>query len=201
MQVKGYLFATLYFSLHGVNVLGELVKMVIPPSATSSDITKANDDHYVYYDTDVLNYAEPSVFVMFPGTYGRPHNFQALLRRAAHTGYIAIGLTYINDKSIYSYCHESSQKDCYWDTRKTNIFGEQFPSSQINVSPGNSILNRLYSLLVYLIDKDATSGIDYTYVLTPNYATSNFVDSLRYDRLAFGGLSQGAQSLRDIFMW
>lgn len=198
--MKRYLVVVVCFWLRGVKVLGELVTMVIPPSVTNPSITQNNEDHYVFYDTDVLNYVEPSVFVMLPGTYGRPYNLQSLLHRAAHTGYIAIGLTYVNDKPMASYCEKSSQKDCYWDSRRTVIFGEQYPSSQLTVSPGNSILNRLYSLLVYLVSTDVTSGIDYTYLLTSNYATSNFVDSLRYDRMAFGGLSQGALSLHDILI-
>ena len=54
----------------GESTLGELVTMIIPPSVTNPSITQNNEDHYVFYDTDVLNYVEPSVFVMLPGTCG-----------------------------------------------------------------------------------------------------------------------------------
>ena len=80
--MKRYLVVVVCFWLRGVNVLGELVTMVIPPSVTNPSITQNNEDHYVFYDTDVLNYVEPSVFVMLPGTYGRPYNLQSLLHRA-----------------------------------------------------------------------------------------------------------------------
>ena len=183
-----------------IEVFGDIVTIIIPPAVTNSSITESDEDHYVFYDSDVLNYSEPALFVMLPGTYGKPGNLQSLLHRAAHTGYLAVGLSYVNDKMMWEYCHESSQKSCYWDSRRTVIFGEQYPGSQLTVSPDNSILNRLYSLLKYLVNTDMASDVNYSYLLTSTYATSNFVESLRYDRIAFGGLSQGEMFCGDMMI-
>ena len=192
LSMQGCLFLLVLCIYHGFHftVMGAVVEMIVPPTTTNAQITQCTEDYYLYYNPDVIDYANPKVLIMLPGTWGKPSNFQLFLHRAANTGYLAVGLSYINDESIHSYCKQSVP-NCYWDTRRTIILGQQFPESQIVVSPDNSILSRIYSLLIYLVNNDSSSGINYASLLSSNYQSVGYVNALLYERMSFGGLSQG----------
>lgn len=112
------------------------------------------------------------LFVFLPGTDGYAKGYQKIVETMAGSGMAAIGLNYYNlGPSLDVICKGNDQ--CFEQARKDRFFGS---GSSIYVpSKSDGIENRLLKLLQYL-------------------KWTNFYDAngIRYDRIIFGGHSQGA---------
>lgn len=85
--------------------------------------------------------------VFLPGTGYSPGAQSAYLDfSATDLGFHTIGLSYKNSKAINSYCKDGNDKDCEEKVRREIIYGTN-SSNLISVSPGQSVVGRLTSVL------------------------------------------------------
>lgn len=124
------------------------VERSVRPADTSAAITTNLSPHFVI-NPDPQVVARGRLFVMLPGTLAVPNTYQDIVRTGAARGYHALGLTYPNDDAIEGLCGSSSDPDCAGRARREVITGED-TSPLVNVTPANSITNRLVALLQFL---------------------------------------------------
>lgn len=158
----------------------ENLPLTIAPCATDPVISD-DDAHLVYRAGDGAPAGR--LFVFFPGTGGAPVNYTYILQTAAARGYHAIGLAYVNDRSVnMQICPGSDDPDCHENVRLEILDGAD-RTPLIEVDRANSIENRLIKLLQYL-------AANY-----PGEGWRLFLDNAdqpRWELMAFAGHSQGA---------
>lgn len=169
-----------------------LVPRVISPQATDPDINYVPavnpqlNHHYVWLDPSVRG--NPKLFVFMPGTNNVPASWQLLEKEAARLGYHVIGLMYQNNVEVVAKCGGSEtptsnlDPDCSGNMRLEIIDGIDH-SSNVTVTPANSIDNRLTKLLAYL---------DLHF---PDEGWSRFLEqdgTPKWSQIAVAGQSQGA---------
>jgi pimeloyl-ACP methyl ester carboxylesterase len=144
----------------------------VSPAKTDPRIHRGLDDHLVVFDEH--RPLGDRLFVFFPGTGGTPEGYPELLREVAAQGMPAIGLMYPSVPQVGSLCaRDGSEPDCTEQVREERIYGVD-TSSKVQVSPANSIVNRLVKLLQYLHWADFLDG-----------------DQPRWDHIVVAGHSQG----------
>lgn len=149
------------------------------PSTTDPAITAWNAAHVVAIDTIADQRGE--LFIYLHGQGGTPGGATELITSAAELGYHAIGLTYANDWSPFVVCNASTDPACAENIRREILEGVDH-SPLINVSPTNSVENRVAKLLAHL---DA---------LHPGEGWGSYIDQsgdILWDRVAVWGHSQG----------
>ena len=152
---------------------------VVLPSQTDPNITQYNNYHFVYLNTQAT--ARGQLFVLLPGTTGKPAGYTNLLKTAANLGFHAIGLMYPNAETMNSLCGDSTNPDCYAETRLCVINGGT--NDEISIANTDSITNRLIKLLAYLAMND------------PGQNWNQFLDvqsNLNWPKIVISGHSQGA---------
>lgn len=164
-----------------------LVFRTVAPQATDPAIDRALADHYVWLDTTARG--NPKLLVFMPGANNVPASWQLFEQEAARLGYHVIGLSYQNDVEVVNSCGgsfnpagHSLDPDCSGDIRLEVLTGDD-SSSIVNVTPANSIDNRLAKLLGYLADQYPAEG------------WSRFLDNdgtPKWSQVAVSGQSQGA---------
>lgn len=167
------------FDLQSEGSSAPLVQHLVAPQATDPAIDQFLADHYVWLDTAA--HPDHKLFVLMPGTGQIPAAFQFVEREAARLGYAVIGLSYLNSGGFAKVCPLAiDPAACYEDSRLEIIDGID-RSPYVNVSPANSIDNRLTKLLQYLAA---------TY---PDEGWSQFLqnDGPNWPLIAVSGLSQG----------
>lgn len=151
----------------------------ILPSTTDPAITSWNAAHVVAIDTIADQRGE--LFIYLHGQGGTPGGATELITSAAELGYHAIGLTYANDWSPFILCNASTDPACAENVRREILEGVDH-SPLINVSPTNSVENRVAKLLAHLD------------TLHPGEGWGSYLDAtggVRWDRVAVWGHSQG----------
>ncbi len=121
----------------------------VAPATTDAAITTYPDSNYVYLNRSVTRLNKLVVFM--PGAGAKPANYQLFVKAAGDFGYHAAGLMYPNPTDAYNTgaCAGSTDPDCFGKLRAETLTGtDQTPI--IDVTPANSILNRLTKLLAYL---------------------------------------------------
>jgi hypothetical protein len=151
----------------------------ISPAETDHAITSALGDHYVVNNPWVAH--RDVLFLFFPGTVSRATNYKLLCETAADLGFHAISLQYVNDVSVNTKCARARNLECYENMRREILFGQDF-SPHVNVTPPNSVENRLVKLLQYLADRYPLDRWD-------QYLTAQGVP--RWSRILLAGHSQG----------
>ena len=130
------------------------VERLIFATITDSDITSApgaGEAPHVVINPPPSVTSKGELVVFLPGTQGRPAQYSYLLRSAAGWGFYAVGLNYPNQTAMASLCRTSSDPNCYWAARSDVLFGDGTAvSGQSDVTPADSIVNRLDKLLVYM---------------------------------------------------
>jgi len=173
-----------------------LVLHVIAPQATDPNIDYVPavnpqfNHHYVWVDQSVRG--NPKLLVFMPGTNNVPASWQLLEQEAARLGYHVIGLMYQNDVEVVGKCGGSefpivvpdpdTNTDCSANMRLEILEGVD-ASAFVNVTPANSIDNRLSKLLAYL---------DQNF---PDEGWSRFLEAdgtPKWSQIAVAGQSQGA---------
>ena len=157
-----------------------LVQHVIAPNHTDAAIDRALDDHIIWLDTSVAS--RHRLLVFLPGTGQRPAQFGPFLQEAARLGFHSVGLSYPTGGALAMACPIAiDPAACFEDARLEIIDGID-RSALVNVSPPNSIDNRLAKLLRYL---------DAQY---PEEGWSQFVGDdgqTKWPLIAVSGLSKG----------
>lgn len=123
-----------------------IVVYQVPPACTESGITRWTEDHFAFRDPKASSNGKLVVF--FPGTGLLPADYQLVLSTAAQQGYLVVGLRYANDKDVGA-ISDSSDPNCTEQSRLEILTGKDL-SSKVTVGPGDSILNRLVALLLFL---------------------------------------------------
>lgn len=123
----------------------------------------------------------PELFVMFPGSGGRPRNNKKILQTAARAGYISIGLAYPSELSSSDACDGSPDKDCQEKFRREKLHAEP-QLDIIDIKAPDAIVPRLVTLLKRLHQQRPNVGFDAYYS----------GDELVWDKLVLSGFSQGS---------
>lgn len=124
-----------------------LVLRMVAPRATNPALPET-PAHLTTFDP--LGTHIGKLFVFFPGTGGPPAGYRYILQTAAGLGYHAIGLAYVNDKSVnFDYCVGNPPPNCQEIVRREIIEGKDH-SPLLQVDRANSIEGRLISLLEHL---------------------------------------------------
>jgi len=163
-----------------------------PPGALLTEIDPADTNpaidqvperrHLLMVDPTVDSREE--LYVILPGSGSDSHRGMNLLRIAAHAGYRAIGLGYVNQPSINSRCR-GQPVSCHGEVLEENVYGRD-TSDRLDVDPANSVLGRLGALVHYLDDQHPDAGWD------------GFIGprgGLRMSKIAFAGGSQGGKTV------
>lgn len=159
---------------------GDAVEVrLVDPALTDPAIDRWLDPHVVMRDPGLK--AEGRLFVLLPGSFGRPERLQLVLRTGAMRGYHVIGLSYPNDWTVNNLCDPTDDPDCFGAVRDEIVNGQD-RSPLVSVSPSNAITHRLQSVLRHLAA---------TY---PAEGWGTFLDSqaqVRWSQVTVGGHSQG----------
>ncbi|MEZ4869770.1 MAG: hypothetical protein R3C14_51065 [Caldilineaceae bacterium] len=169
-------------SMEGARTIPTLIKMSVSPAVTDPAIDNpVGGNHLVY-----VNLAVPprdELLVHFPGTFGTPEGNVLFLQTVANQGMRVISLQYVNNTSVINYCekHLPTDPNCHENLRLERIYGVD-TSPIDDVSPANSLVNRLTKLIEYLDIKQ------------PELGWSDYLDNgaPRWERIVLSGHSEGA---------
>jgi hypothetical protein len=161
-----------------VSTSSDIKEYEVKPETTDSQIDNWLEPHYVYLNPSVP--AKNQLFVFFSGSFGNPSRQRLITQQAAKLGFHAINLRYPNDWTVGGLCRRSNDKDCFEKVRLEIVDGEN-RSDLVNISPANSIENRLVKLLIYL-DKEY-----------PDEGWSQYLDGNlpKWESIVVAGHSQG----------
>jgi len=156
-----------------------LVVREIAPVVTGTGVAPVNGDHVV-----ALKGGERSqLFLFYPGTGGRPDQYDEIVRRAAELGYHAISLSYVNTLSVnFAICNAfPGDTACHEAVRLEILTGAESGYDPPDVDAANAAFARLEALLRYL-DR-----------LHPDEGWGRYVGATgpRRERIAVAGHSQG----------
>lgn len=156
-----------------------LTRYMIAAGSHDSTIKRFTAPSYVVLANSVKDSAPLLVFM--PGTDGEPRRSSMFANTAARQGYRVIGLEYDDVPAVQQLCPRDPDPLCAERFREKRIFGTgRF--TQVDDQPQESIVNRLLTLL-RMLDREHPSQ---------KWGQYFQGDSLRWDRIAVSGLSQGA---------
>jgi hypothetical protein len=119
----------------------------VPPELTDRTIDNWLDPHYIALSRSPFR--QNKLLLFLSGSYGKPGRQLLFLQEAVGLGYHAINLSYPNTWTVAEICEDCQDINCHEKVRLEIIDGEK-RSDQIEISPSNSIINRLVKLLLYL---------------------------------------------------
>src|SRR5919202_395636 len=128
---------------------------IVAPRTTDPAINRALAPHYVWLDRTARSNRKLLVFM--PGANNQPVGWRLLEKEAARMGYHVIGLMYQNDVAVVEKCNGSDDALCSENMRLEVLDGVD-RTDRVDVSPANSIDNRLTKLLVWLDENYAHEG-------------------------------------------
>lgn len=128
----------------------------VAPELTGAGIVAVNGNHVVALEGGERG----QLLVFYPGTGGRPDQYEELVRRAAELGYHAISLSYVNTLSVnFSICNRyPGDRDCHERVRLEILTGAESGYDPPDVDPANAAFARLSALLAYLDSAYPTEG-------------------------------------------
>ena len=150
-----------------IDVQNAVIETSVSPATTDPEINDLGGNHLVCVNPLVSQRDE--ILVHFPGTFGTPAGNEQFLRTVADQGMKAIGLQYVNDGTINGICsnYGEGDADCQENLRLERIYGiDTSPIENQNVSPANSLVNRLVKLLEYLDAQQPAVGWGVTSMAT-----------------------------------
>ena len=153
----GIFFALLAY--RSTLVVAGTVNIQVIPSQTYSGIPDKYGNNAVIYDLDKMATNPPKILVYLPGTNSKVQGAINFLESAVSSGYLVVGIAYINKTPMGVYCRSRPMDiECYWDSRRTVIQGVQYPHSGPTVNKDNSVVWRLYNMLIWI--RDTCTGCD-----------------------------------------
>jgi hypothetical protein len=144
----------LVLAVGSVALQAQMKVLHVDPRDTDPAIEAVHGPHLALYDPQAPS--NHLLFVFFVGTGGRAEGSLKIDTAFAKLGYHAIGLDY-EDKVMAASCAQSTDAACFDHYREAIVTGAPV-SERIQVSPANSILNRMQKLLVYLAQHDPDEG-------------------------------------------
>src|SRR5262245_51345650 len=103
----------------------------ISPQSTDPAITQWLSPHYVVVDTAAT--PRNQLFVFMHGQSGVPASCSELIETAAMERYHAVGVTYPNDWTPFTFCSNGSDPDCYENLRREILDGiDRSPHIAVN---------------------------------------------------------------------
>lgn len=165
-----YIFVFCYCTLLPANS----TPLIYPVGLTDFNIQYNTLENHLYSGCGNSALKCPTtLFVFLPGTGMGPSQYQKILVEMAKTGLPVIGLNYQNNGSLYEkWCGENDL--CYYQVRHDRLYGSD--RSDYVRSTADGVQNRLLKLLKALH--------------WDNFYSKD--SQIRYDRIIFGGHSQGA---------
>ena len=152
----------------------------IPPVDVPDGQQGQNLGHFLAYDAD--DACVDRVFLFLAGSGGVPDNYELIVTQAAERGYRAIGLAYQNWPAVRTLTMGSDDVDLPGAIREERLFGVD-ATDLIDVSPADSVENRVVALLEYLAQNRPGEG--WNRFRTP-------AGDIRWNRFVIAGHSQGA---------
>jgi hypothetical protein len=148
----------------------------IPPSAVNPSL-EGPSSPYLAFVSPRRN-ANGRLFVFLAGSGGSPSCCQLLLRQAAASGYLVIGLTYDNQTTVGVRC--LNDLACYGTVRR-NVFDGSDPSAYSAIPRQDGVEQRLTGLLAYLAYHYPAEG----------WGALERRGAPRWGQIVLGGHSQG----------
>jgi hypothetical protein len=155
------------------------VLYLIGPQETDPRITEELQDHFVIYYKHVP--ANGKLLVFLPGTDAMPRYYQSILDTGAQLGYKVIGLEYQNIGNPTELSESSQDPEAQAKVRLARLTGQNV-SPFVHMTPGNSIEERLLSLLSFLDRAHPTE----------NWSAFYSGDKIHWPLVCVAGHSQGA---------
>ena len=150
----------------------------VNPSTTDPAITTFTATHFVSVQRGAV--LKNILFINIPGTNRTPSQCKVISQKAVTMGYHAISLTYSNQTAGNPLCAPTGDTTCHVRLRREVVDGvDRHPS--INITPTNSIINRLTKLLIYMHRVQPTQGWG-------QYLVNN---QINWSKVIIGGHSQG----------
>ena len=153
----------------------------IAPKTTDPNITTCLSNHFASVKEGAV--LKNVLYVFLPGTSRNPTGCKATTQKAASLGFHTIGLMYDNLVAGNTLCKALDDVTCHRRARLEVIDGvDRHPS--VNVNSSNSLVNRLYKLLVYLNSQHPSQNWG-QYIVNgkPDWSRSSSADILREDVL------------------
>lgn len=136
----------------GLHAATRILRVI--PDQTDATVETVHGPHIAVYDTQSVS--RHLLFLFFVGTGVNADNSLNIDSVFAKWGYHAISLDYENNVLAASFTH-SPDNSTFGHYREAIVTGAPV-SEKIQVSPANSILNRLQKLLIYLAKNDPTGS-------------------------------------------
>lgn len=154
----------------------DVVTYEVAPAITAAGLSGPQDPDLAAVDPAVPQNGE--LFVFLPGTGGQPDCCRDLIETAARTGFLAVGLAYLNAQAVGRICGDDLT--CYATVRQDDFDGSA-PSPFSHVDATDSIQARLVDLLRYLASSHPSQGWE------------QFIDGAApaWSRIVVAGHSQG----------
>jgi hypothetical protein len=134
---------------------GQILIHNVFPSETDHRINSYNDFNVSFYNPIAVT--KNKLVVVLPSTAGKPMQMQVFDSVAANQGFHVIGLMYNNTPDVSSLCENSEDEDCFYNTRREVIDGEEL-SNTMQVDTNHCIENRLRAMLSHLHSKYPNEG-------------------------------------------
>lgn len=150
----------------------------VKPSETDPEIHSFNDPHYAWTPGAGNRH---QLLVFLPGTDGAPKSSMPFVETAVGLGYYAISLMYPNTVAAQAVCDESRDPMAHLHFRLEIIQGQDL-SPLIQISPVDSIENRLLKLLLFLKAQAPAEGWE-------EFLTAE--SQVNWESLLIAGQSQG----------
>ena len=164
-----------------VPALAQTQSYEIQPSAIDSGVRDFDAPNFVIPNTTV--HAAP-LGVFLTGAGAKPAGTADFLKFVAGQGYPVIGLEYDDDPAAPQACLAKTDPDCSEAVHRMRVDGDSDGpgASPVSNPPVETVTARLTTLLQFLTQDKPGQGWDY-YLDGP---------TLRWDRVVFAGLAQGA---------
>ncbi len=180
------LFIVLGQTIGQVQAAGLTIRNVAP-ATTDPNINNWLNDHMVYLDQSVAS--NHQLFLYLGGGNSKPSNTTYILKQAAADGYYAINLMYPNTQEPNPLCGNDPTTDCFGKLRMDILDGGgrflNGSNGTVEVTPANSIYNRLTRLLDYLNNTYPTEGWG-------QFLANNTPD---WSKISLAGHSQGGNNI------
>jgi hypothetical protein len=150
----------------------------IAPQQTDTGADDPAEPHLVAFDPALD--ARGELFLFLGGTGAAPQQSALVARQAAANGFHAIGLSYPNGSSVRELCSTNPDDACY-EKVELEIANGNDRTPLIDVTPANTIENRLVKLLNYL-------GMRFPGEGWPGYLEAG---TPRWSAIRLGGHAQG----------
>lgn len=161
---------------------GILVEYSILPRSTDPAISSHFEHHWASTREGSVN-LKNTLVIFLPGSYRKPVDYKAFIRKSVTLGYHAIGIMYPNSQPVNNFCSATNDITCHRRARHEIVDGvDRHPN--INVNFTNSIVNRITKMIKFM--HNAKSAQKWGQFLVNGQPA--------WDKIIISGHSQGGQN-------